>query len=171
MGKYDLSFDLVDRSRQVNQLAAFMRAHRGPYNEVQHNAWLEDICIPGVNSGERRALAWWQNGRMIGDAVLKAAGPNTAELKNFRVASPQWLQGRGLGAFMLRQATVEATELLVERGLVSNEANAVTLMLDTLADSSAAAFFAYQGFREVGRAELYTPGQQEVIMELEVPLE
>ncbi len=169
MGKYGLAFDTVESPRQLQQLGHFLRTNPGVYDPKKHEAWIDGVCLPDIENGNRLALAWWQQGEMIGDAVLKVAGPDRAELKNFRVASPN-LMHRGLAGFLLRQIPFEAVELLDSQGAISGQAQEVTISLDTTAGSPAAAFFEYHGFQTVGQAELYEPGRQEVFMELAVPL-
>lgn len=164
MSKYDLKFDLVESPRGICQLGDFMRAHVGTYKPDRHNAWVEDVCLPAIATEERRALGWWQHGKMVGDSVLKIAATDTVELKNFRVSAPGF-SGRGLADFMMRQVMHESIDLLADKGKISPDANAITVRLDTTAGSPAESFFAHTGFVVVDRAELYTPGQEEVIMQ------
>ena len=166
MSKYDLRFDLIDSPRQLRQLEGFMLAQVGAYDAGRHQAWVEDVCVPAVASDERRALAWWSHGSMIGDAVLKPLTPDALELKNFRIA--QGRQGRYLGAVMMVHVVLEGRDLLLEKGLASPDANSFTVQLDTGAHLES--YFAHHGFKTVERAELYTPGREEVIMQRTVPL-
>lgn len=169
MGKYDLRYDTVETGREITQLGAFLRANRGDYDQELHERWLDEVCIPGVEAGDRVAMAWYRHGDMIGDTVLKPAGPDTVEIKNFRVVGAA-LKGRGLAGFMMRQIAPEAQDLLVTRGLVSPDAETLTLQLDTPAGSGAEAFFRHHGFSEVGRTALYQPGKTDVLMQQAVPL-
>jgi N-acetylglutamate synthase-like GNAT family acetyltransferase len=166
MSKYDLRFDLIDSPRQIRQLEAFMLAQVGPYDAERHQAWVEDVCMPAVAADERRALAWWSHGTMIGEAVLKPLIPDEVELKNFRIAPGQ--EGRYLGSVMMAHIELEGRDLLLEKGLLSSGANNFTVQLDTSAQLES--YFARHGFETVDRAELYTPGKQESIMQRTVPL-
>lgn len=170
MTHYGLRFDAIESPRALRELGSFMRTHAGTYDRVAHEAWVEGTCLPAIARDERRAIAWWRDGMIVGDAVLKVVAPDVAELKNFRVADHGQLQGRGMGKFLLRQALYEATDLLVEKGMVSAETNSVRVQLDTTAGSEAQAFFAHHGFHQTGTAELYTPGQIEVLMQTAVEL-
>jgi N-acetylglutamate synthase-like GNAT family acetyltransferase len=164
MSKYDLRFDLIDSPRQIRQLEAFMLAHVGPYEAGLYQAWVEDVCVPAVAADERRALAWWSHGRMIGDAVLKPLVTDVVELKNFRIAPGQ--EGRCLGSVMMALVALEGRDLLLEKGLLSSGANNFTVQLDTSAQLES--YFARFRFETVDRAELYTPGKQEVIMQKQI---
>lgn len=171
MGVYDLHFDTVETPSEQRQLADFLRAHTGSYDAEAHERWIEEKCIPGIESGERSALAWWSHGQMIGDAVLKVVDPKTVELKNFRVARPDDLRIRGHGDFMIRAAKVEAQRVLEEVRILDPDTDQIRLILDTTMGNPAADFFSNHGFRVTGEVEgLYVPGQTELLMEAQVPL-
>lgn len=169
MKKYGLAFDLVESGHELRQLEDFLINQPGSYDPAQHTAWIEGVCIPGIAAGDRRALGWYRHGDMIGDAVLKVSAPDMAELKNFRVIEGE-MSDRGLAHFLMTQATHEARELLVQKNMITTDANAITLRLDTTAGGDAESFFAHYGFRRTGEAALYVPGRMEALMELTVPL-
>lgn len=170
MGKYGLQFDALETDAQFSKLADFMRTHPGSYDVDAHNAWVEEVCLPELTRGERVALGWMQDESIIGDAVIKVAGPDTVELKNFRVAGPEMLRGLGLGSTLLKVAMSEAVELLVARNAISSEARSINMILDTTEGTPAAEFFEHAGFVTYGRAELYTPGVHEVLMSRQIAL-
>lgn len=164
MGKYNLAFDVLENRGQFEKLADFMRSNPGSYDINKHEAWIEETCIPGLESGDRRALAWWQNGQIIGDAVLKIAGPNTVELKNFRVVAPGELMDKGMGSMLLKFAFSEGISLLDEQGSLTSEANDARMVLDATSGTPVINFFERHGFSSDGFSELYVPGVQEVLM-------
>lgn len=164
MPKYGLRFDLVETVRERAQLADFLRSNVGDYDSKKHEKWVEETCIPGIERDDRRALAWWQHGQMVGDVVLKPLGIGAVEIKNFRIRHGN--EGVHLGAVMMAHAFKEAKDLLDEKGLGSN--GELTLRLDT--SEALAAYFGRHGFKTIGSAELYEPGKREVIMERLVPL-
>jgi hypothetical protein len=170
MMHYGLRFDRVTGSRGVRQLGGFMRTHVGTYRPEVHVPWVETVCVPGVESGERWANGWWRDGRLIGACVLKVKEPNVAELKYLRVAAPDGLERRGLGRFIVGQVPFDAVEMLGEAGMITPDANAITVQVDSTEGSSAVPFFKRNGFTEIGSAELYTPGVTEIIMQSEVRL-
>jgi len=167
MSKYGLRFDLVETPRQIRQLGDFMRANVGSYGMSRHQAWVDDVCLPGVERGERPTLAWWEHGRMIGDSVLKVVAPNIVEVKNFRIRDGY--DRHSLGSVMMDYTMDEAVALLDERGAISSDTNAITVQLDTGPDLET--YFASHHFVTVGKAELYVPGREEVIMQRTVPLQ
>ena len=171
MGKFGLQFDQVDAEKDFLQLEAFLHANAGTYDPAKHEAWLDGVCMPELRADRRRALAWWQHGAIVGDAVLKVAAIDTIELKNFRVAPIDQLQDKGLGAMMLKMALSEAPMLLEEQGMLSRNTESVQVILDTTAGMAAASFFARHGFEETGRAQLYQPGVDEILMSRVVPLD
>jgi len=146
-----------------------MRRHPGTYDLAQYLPWIDVTHLPGVESGERPATAWWQDETMVALMGLKVLGVNLAEVKYFRVAAPKF-SSRGLGDFQAKQIGPEAVEMLTSQGMISSDANAITVQLDTPADSAAHRFFVQREFVEVGREELYTPGKIEVIMQKQVEL-
>ena len=172
MGKYGLSFDVIDTNRQFTQLADFMRTNPGSYDRQKHEAWIEEVCLPGLESGSRRALAWWQDGHMIGDAVLKIEdGADRVELKNFRVAGPNELRDKGMGGMLLKFALAESVSLMQERGSISSDATSIQVVLDATQGTPVIGFFERHGFSVNDSKELYTPGVQEVLMSQSVALD
>lgn len=170
MGKYGLRFDTVESSRELRQLAGFLHKNPGTYRSEDHDRWIEEVCIPGVASGERSAVAWWQDGELVGDAVLKIAEDNTVELKNFRKRELFTSEGRSIhaaGGFMMRQIFDEAGDLLVLQNRLTKPE--IIVRLDTTAGNPVISFFEHFGFRQIGQAELYTPGQTEILMAATIP--
>lgn len=176
MSKYrDLRFDAVESAQHLRQLADFLRAHPGSYAGERHEQWIDEVCIPGIESGERTALAWFQDGEIVGDTVLKVDDitSNTVEIKNFRVLNVDKLNGRKInhiGDFMITQAISEAVDLLVDTNQLTSDADAITINLDTTEGNPVISFFERYGFEEIGRAELYLPGQTEILMAARVPV-
>lgn len=164
MPKYGLRFDLVETTREQAQLADFLRNNVGDYDREKHERWVEETCIPGIERDDRRALAWWQHGQMVGDVVLKPLGVGAVEIKNFRIR--QGNEGVHLGAVMMSHAFKEAKDLLDEKGLADNDD--LTIQLDT--SPSLVPYFDQYGFVPTGATELYQTGKLEVIMQRVIPL-
>lgn len=122
--------------------------------------------MPGVTRDDRRALAWWQHSRMIGDAVLKPLSSNRLELKNFRIASDG--EGKYLGSVMMAHVALEGRDLLKDKGLLDGARENFALQLDT--SPKLVPYFRHHGFVPIATADLYVPGHTEVIMERTVPL-
>ncbi|HTE22374.1 MAG TPA: hypothetical protein VK674_05025 [Candidatus Limnocylindria bacterium] len=171
--KLDLAFGTVETSREIGQFEMFLHAHPGSYASVGHTRWVEEVCVPGVKAGEREAVAWWQADDMVGDAVVRAVGPDRAELKNFRVlpiySSENW-KVKGAGTFMMQQVFGVACSLLDAQKMITSQADRVTLQLDITANNPAVDFFRRQGFNPYGQADLYQPGRPELLMSREIEL-
>ena len=170
MGKYSLSFDTAESAQDIRSLEDFLLCNRGSYNQAIYEQWLAETCIPSIERGDRRALVWKEAGKVVGDAIIVPEATDHAVLKNFRVAPQEWLQGRGMGDFLMRQAIKEAVDLSAETGHISRDANALTLRLDTTLGNPVQTFFERHGFIAVEYQELYEPGVTEVIMEKIVEL-
>jgi len=168
MPKYGLEFDLVESNRQIAQLGDFLRSNVGLYDHTRHFEWVETTCLPAITTDKRRALAWWEHGQMVGDAVLKPLDVGLVELKNFRVANHA--EQRGLGGLMMKHAFLETQDLLAEKGLLDERGENITLQLDTTEGGVAQAFFEHVGFDVVETSDLYTPGKAEVIMQRQISL-
>jgi GNAT superfamily N-acetyltransferase len=169
MGAFALRFDTVETSREVHQLQEFLLQHPADYDPASYTPWVVDTCIPGIKNGIRRSFAWWQEGNMVADAIIKLEGRNVAQLRHFRVEAPGFTN-RGLGTFALRQVFPVAVDLLDDQGLIDSDVNSITVQLDTRGGSAAEAFFAHNGFKIIGQSALYTPNKLDVIMERSYPL-
>jgi hypothetical protein len=166
MPKYDLRFDLVETLSQQRQLEGFLLSHVGGYAAGPYQQWVEDVCMPGIEHDDRRALAWWQHNRMVGDAVLKPLSSNRLELKNFRIAPGS--EGKYLGSVMMAHVSLEGQDLLEDKGLLDGAREDFAVQLDT--SPVLVPYFRHHGFVPVAMAPLYVPERTEVIMERTVPL-
>lgn len=167
MSKYDLRFDLIETPRDIRELGDFLLKNNGDYDVRKHTQWVHDICLPAIKTDKRRALAWWQHGQMVGDAVLKPLQTGMAELKNFRIAPSA--AHRGLGNMMLKHAVLEAADLLTDKGFTVPDGNLI-LQLDTIAGSQAERFFAANGFDVTGTLDDYPAQAAGVIMQRQISL-
>lgn len=169
MGRFDLRFDTVETSREIQQTQDFLLRHPGEYDPATYIPWVIDTCIPDIKSGARRSFAWWQKGDLVADAIIKAERTDVAVLRHFRVEASDFAH-RGLGSFALRQVFPVAIELLDEQGLISSDATSIAVQLDTKYGSSAAQFFVHHGFEVIDQGDLYGSGT-DVIMRRSYPLD
>lgn len=165
MGKYGLEFDIAETPKDLRSLEDFLIKNRGSYFREPYEQWVQEKCMPAIAGDDRRALIWKQAGKVVGDAIIVPRDFNRAALKHFRVAPAGWLIGRGMGDFMMRQVVPEAIDVLQEKTMLLGAADTVTIELDTTAGNPAQGFFERHGFSQIAQAELYMPGQTEVLME------
>ena len=168
MGRFELRFDSIETNNEARQIQDFLLQHPGEYDPVTYIPWVVDTCVPEIKSGERKAFAWWQAGELVADAIIKVED-DIAKLRHFRVEAPSFTH-RGLGSFAIRQVPHVALELLSERRRISPDATNIRVQLDTKVGSSAARFFAYNGFQVIRQDDLYKSGNPDVIMEHTYPL-
>ncbi len=115
-----------------------------------YEGWVDEVCIPGIERGERRGIIAVSHGLVVGDAVWKDLGERRIELKNFRIG--KGYSNRFLGRFLLEQ--VQAENPGKDLGLDVSVRN-----------FEGVRFFLLNGCRIVGAEALYRQGQLEYLME------
>lgn len=125
----------------------------------KYRDWLNDKCLPRIESGQAEGLLVIQDGIIVGDAVYqRLPEPTKVELKNLRI-DPGY-RNRAIGHCLLRQVEVEGA------ALVGVEAGNLTVVTDVSTPNfSGVEFFVRNGFQIVGMDELYTTGQAEYLLQ------
>jgi ribosomal protein S18 acetylase RimI-like enzyme len=136
--------------KDLENLKKFML--KQPQFYPKYKEWVSDICIPGIEKQNRKAIIVLSSNEVIGEVVYREISSGT-EIKNFRV-DPSYRK-RDLGRFLLKQ--------------VENQSNQNSLLLDvTVNNLKGVGFFIRQGFWPIEIKELYKKGQSEYIMQKKI---
>jgi ribosomal protein S18 acetylase RimI-like enzyme len=150
----NLGIRTVESKKDIDRLRAFMLQQ--PQFYPRYNSWVDNTCIPSIESGERQALIVVSDGKVVGDIVHRTASesPLAVEVKNFRI-DPQY-RDMYLGRFLLRQ--------------VERRARGGVIFLDvSVRNLAGVGFFFRNGFRAVDIKPLYQDGQDEYLMRKTIP--
>ncbi len=152
----NLEIRTVGDEKDLFRLRDFILSH--PLWYPQHDKWVEEVCIPEIETGWKTAVVAYSDRVIIGDAVWQPHKqlPRTREFKNLRVHPD--LRRRDLGHFLLRQVEEEG------RGTFDR------IMLDTdKRNKGMITFLQFCGYQPIMETPLYTGKNVDVIMSKEFP--
>jgi len=136
----------IEDEKEAGMLKEFLLGQSQFY--PQYDSWVDEKCMPRVESGEYQNLIVISDGKLIGDVVYKSG--EKIDLKNFRIDS-QYRQ-RDLGHFLMSQ--------------VEHLNQGKNLKLDVTSNNFLGVeFFIRNGFSIKGIEDLYKKGQNEYLME------
>ncbi len=103
--KIDFKIREIYSNKDLNLLHNFLLYF--PISYPNYNKWVNETCIPEINSGRKNAILAFHEDRLIGDIITQKHEElsNVLEIKNLRI-DPRY-NGRGLGYFLLKQIEAE----------------------------------------------------------------
>jgi hypothetical protein len=111
--------------------------------------WVDEKCIPRIESGIYKNLIAISKRSIIGDMIYRYLDENNIEIKNFRI--DEGYSNRDLGHFLFRQLEVENPDC--------------RLITDVTVDNfSGIQFMIRNGFNIISKENLYKPDQYEYIL-------
>ena len=93
----DFRVKTIEDEKELEMLKDFMI--RQPQFYPNFRGWVDGVCIPGVERGEREAILVLSEGILVGDGVYKFLEKGGIEIKNLRIDSDY--RNRDLGHFLL----------------------------------------------------------------------
>lgn len=157
----------VVNHKQRQQLKQFLMAQTLAHGSAaQHQGWVKKNCIPGVKRGTHLAYAWWRNGDMVADIILRASACDTMRIANLYVVE---LERRNrVGAYFVDRACLEAGNFLNSQKKLSNKL--VTVEAIVPAECEAVRFFRRLEFGVCGTEARYQAARPDNIMQKVVQL-
>lgn len=143
-----------DRS-DLRRLARFLLTQALWY--PRYARWVNEVCIPEIDLGQKNALIAYERGGMVGDIVWQPHKelPRTRELKNLRV-DPSFRR-RSLAYFLLRQAEAEDKGSFDRVVCDVDKRQASTMKL-----------LQFAGYKPIGEMPIYSSANTDVIFAKEL---
>ena len=147
----------VEGYSDLMMLRRFLHEHDLGY--VGYHDWIESICIPEIEKGDKSAVIALHDGRIIGNIVWQHHKelPRTVEVKNLRIHPMS--RERGLAYFLMKQCESESKK------------NFDVIIVDIPGDrKDVKKFLLRYGFRVLYQSPLYTDNRLETVLVRELNL-
>lgn len=145
-----ITFKEIEDEKELNQLKFFMIQNPEFYPKNIYFPWIDEKCIPRVESGEYKTIISLSEGLVIGNLVYRYLNKNQIEIKNLRVRPEK--RGRDIGHFMLTQMEKENSNFSIKTDV-------------TIKNLSMINFLIRNGYTITSEEKLYLPYQNECILE------
>ena len=143
----NLQITNIQDEKDLKKLKYFMLKQPQYYPNFRN--WVEEKCLPRIESEKYKTIIVISEGKIIGDAIYRKLDKLNTEIKNFRIDKN--FRNRDLGHFLLNQIFFENPS--------------TNLITDVTTDNfPAVEFFIRNGFNIVEKKQLYKKGQDELIL-------
>ena len=147
---YSILFKEIEDEKELKKLKEFMLLNPEFYPEKIYKPWIDEKCVPRIESNIYKTIISFSENKVIGNLVWRYLDNNQIEIKNLRVKKSN--RGRDIGHFMLTQMEKDNPKCSIITDVTINNLSMINFLIRN-------------GYEITSKENIYIPNQYECILE------